>query len=136
MAIIGLERDAAKFVPRPATSDMIAILAPVTIVVGALGALLPCFQISKMIRERNAHGISVPFVVGGFVTAVVWLAYGLALRKAALLVPDVVAVLVGACYLGTVLVLNRRYPNPAVASREADGTEDDTLVIRPGFMPA
>ena len=89
---------------------MLELLSPVTLVVGALGALLPCFQIAKMIRERNAHGISVPFVVGGLVTALTWLSYGLALGRLALIAPDLVAVVVGTAYLGTVLALRRRYP--------------------------
>ena len=89
---------------------MLTIIAPITVVVGALGALLPAIQIRKMIRERNAHGISVLFVIGGVVTQVVWTLYGIAMEKWALIAPDLVALAVGFSYLGTVLVLNRRFP--------------------------
>ena len=94
--------------------QMLQILSPLIVVVGAFGALLPCIQIGKMVQERNAHGISVPFVAGGLVTAFVWLLYAFALREPAMIVPDVVAVLVAVAYLGTVLVLRRRYPQPTL----------------------
>lgn len=110
---------------------MLQILSPLIVVVGAFGALLPCIQIGKMVRERNAHGISVPFVAGGLVTAFVWLLYAVALREPAMVVPDVIAVLVGLAYLATVLELRRRYPQPTLEDELAlllDG-DADTLFL-------
>jgi Kef-type K+ transport system membrane component KefB len=105
-----------------------SILSPLTIVMGAFGALLPCFQIGKMIRERSASGISLPMVAGGLLTNVVWTAYGFSQRKLELIGPDVVAVTVGVTYLATVLALRARAER---AHDELPFSEEPTLIILP-----
>jgi Kef-type K+ transport system membrane component KefB len=104
------------------------ILTPMTIIVGAFGALLPCFQIGKMVRERDASGISLPMVVGGFVTNIVWTAYGFSQRKLELIGPDLVAVTVGVTYLSTVIALRIRADR---AREEIQLSEEPTLILRP-----
>ncbi len=47
-------------------------------------------------------------VAGGFVTNVVWAAYGFSQKKIELIGPDLVAVTVGVTYLATVLALRIR----------------------------
>jgi uncharacterized protein with PQ loop repeat len=89
---------------------MLTFLAPVTLTVGALGATLPCLQIAKMIRERNAHGISLPFVAGGLGVTVIWTLYAFALGKTALIVPNLVALTVAVVHLAAVIVLRARHP--------------------------
>jgi hypothetical protein len=110
-----------------------SILTPMTIIVGAFGALLPSFQIGKMIRERDASGISLPMVAGGFLTNVVWTAYGFSQRKLELIGPDLVAVTVGVTYLSTVLALRARADR---AIEEFELSEEPTLILRPHEVEA
>lgn len=110
-----------------------SILTPMTIVVGAFGALLPCFQIGKMIRERDASGISLPMVAGGLFTTVVWTTYGFAQRKLELIGPNLVALAVGVTYLATVLALRARAEHGA---EEFDFSEEPTLILRPSDVDA
>jgi hypothetical protein len=104
------------------------ILTPLTIVFGAFGALLPCFQIGKMIRARDASGISLPMVAGGLLTSMVWTTYSFAQGKLELIGPNLVALAVGITYLSTVVTLRIRADR---TREEIDFSDEPTLILRP-----
>jgi uncharacterized protein with PQ loop repeat len=62
---------------------------------GILMALAPVLQIRRILRLRSSRDISLSYLGVLTVGFVLWIAYGLALENAALVVPNTIALAVG-----------------------------------------
>jgi uncharacterized protein with PQ loop repeat len=70
---------------------------------GVVMALSPILQIRRVVRRRSSDDVSIGYllvVTGGFS---IWIAYGVALGNLALIVPNCVALLVGAATIAVAL---------------------------------
>lgn len=82
-------------------TDTLAVLAATY---GVLMALSPALQIRRMLVRRSSEDVSISYFGVLLVGFVLWTAYGIALGNAALIVPNLAALLVG---IATVLVAIR-----------------------------
>jgi len=73
---------------------MTTYLAAAAATWGVAMALAPLLQIRTMRAHRSSHGVSVGYLRVLLVGFVLWLAYGLSLGNAALIVSNVVATVV------------------------------------------
>ena len=74
---------------------------------GVAMAVAPSLQIRRMLRRRSSHDVSLGYFSILLVGFVLWFAYGIALGNLALIVPNGVALAVGATTIGTALWLRR-----------------------------
>ncbi len=74
---------------------------------GVAMAVAPSLQIRRMLRRRSSHDVSLGYFSILLVGFALWVAYGVALGNLALIVPNVVALAVGATTIGTALWLRR-----------------------------
>ena len=74
---------------------MTTVLAVLAACWGVLMAVSPGLQIRRMRQRRSSHDVSVAYFGVLVVGFVLWLAYGVALGNAALIVPNSVALAVG-----------------------------------------
>ena len=72
---------------------------------GIAMALSPVLQIRTMIARRSSRGISLAYLAVLNVGFALWLAYGVALGNAALVVPNTIAFLVGTVTLAVAVRL-------------------------------
>lgn len=82
-------------------TDALAVLAASW---GVLMALSPILQVRRMVERRSSADISIAFLVVLQVGFTLWMAYGIALRNPAIVVPNSLAFLVGAA---TILIALR-----------------------------
>lgn len=87
---------------------------------GLVMALAPLLQIRRMLRRRSSRDVSVGYFAVLLPGFGLWMAYGLVRSDWALIVPNVVAFVVG----GSTVVL-------ATVLRQRDAAEDDGRVIPP-----
>ena len=73
---------------------MVTALAFVAATWGIAMAVSPVLQIRKMVQHRSSHGISLGYPTVLFIGFLLWLAYGIADRNFALIVPNTVAAVV------------------------------------------
>ena len=71
---------------------------------GVLMGLSPILQIRRMLRRRSARDVSIAYFAVLLVGFLLWISYGIAARNLALIVPNAVALLIGA---GTIAVARR-----------------------------
>lgn len=88
---------------------MTDVLGAVAASWGVLMAISPILQIRRMLDRRSSADISISFLSVLQVGFLLWVAYGIALRNAAIVVPNTVAFGVG---VATILI--------AVRYREGD----------------
>jgi len=62
---------------------------------GVLMGVSPILQIRRMLRQRSSRDVSVAYFTVLLVGFGLWISYGIALRNAALIVPNSVALLIG-----------------------------------------
>ncbi len=86
-------------------SDTLAVLAAGW---GILMGISPILQIRRMVDRRSSADVSMGYLMVLLVGFVLWIAYGLSILNVAVIVPNVVALVVG---ISTVLVA-RRYRHP------------------------
>jgi MtN3 and saliva related transmembrane protein len=82
---------------------MTTVLAAIAATWGVAMALAPLLQIRTMRAHRSSRGVSVAYLRVLLVGFVLWLAYGLALHNAALIVSNVVAAVVCAATITVAL---------------------------------
>jgi len=63
---------------------------------GVLMGVSPVLQIRRMLRQRSSRDVSIGYFAVLLVGFVLWLGYGIASRNLALIVPNAVALLIGA----------------------------------------
>ena len=76
---------------------------------GVLMAISPILQIRRMLDRRSSADISISYLSVLQVGFMLWIAYGVALRNAAIIVPTTVAFLVG---VATILIAVRYRAGP------------------------
>jgi MtN3 and saliva related transmembrane protein len=96
---------------------------------GVMMGLSLVLQARKIVRNRSSRDVSLAYLAVLLVGFVLWLAYGIAIRNAALVVPNVVALTVCA---GTIAIAARyRRPQESPSGRPAPRPEgraaDETL---------
>jgi MtN3 and saliva related transmembrane protein len=107
----------------------------VTILAGAasswavLMGIAPVLQIRRMLREQSSRQVSVGYFTVLFIGFLLWIAYGAAAGILALVIPNTVAVLVGATVIIVALRLRRRPSSqigPAVPGGQGRRSADDS----------
>jgi MtN3 and saliva related transmembrane protein len=83
----------------------LAVTAATWAIAMAVGPLL---QIRKIVQVRSSRGVSIAYFLVLLVGFLLWLAYGLAARNLALIVPNVVATVV----ITLTIVVALRYRRP------------------------
>jgi uncharacterized protein with PQ loop repeat len=71
---------------------------------GVLMGVSPVLQIRRMVRQRSSRDVSIGYFAILLIGFLLWLSYGIAARNLALIVPNAVALLIGA---GTIAVALR-----------------------------
>jgi MtN3 and saliva related transmembrane protein len=80
-------------------------LAVAAAVWGVLMGISPVLQIRRMIRQRSSRDVSVGYFAILLVGFLLWIGYGIAARNLALIVPNAVALLIGASTVAIALRL-------------------------------
>ena len=75
---------------------------------GVLMGIAPLLQIRRMLRERSSQDVSLGYFVILQIGFLLWIAYGLAARNLALIIPNTVAILVAAALM--IVALHLRHP--------------------------
>jgi MtN3 and saliva related transmembrane protein len=83
-------------------SDTLAVLAATW---GVLMAISPILQIRRILERRSSDDVSLGYLGVLIVGFALWTGYGISLQNAALIVPNVVALIVGVM----TVVVARRY---------------------------
>ena len=73
-----------------------------------LMGIAPVLQIRRMLRQRSSRDVSVGYFMVLLVGFVLWIAYGAAAGIIALVVPNAVALVIGAAVVIIALLLRRR----------------------------
>ena len=72
---------------------------------GVLMGVSPVLQIRRMLRQRSSRDVSIGYFAVLLVGFVLWLGYGIASRNLALIVPNAVALLIGASTIAVAVQL-------------------------------
>lgn len=75
-----------------------------------LMGLAPVLQIRRMLREQSSRQVSVGYFTILLIGFLLWIAYGAAARILALVIPNTVALLIGATVITVALRLRRQPP--------------------------
>jgi MtN3 and saliva related transmembrane protein len=75
-----------------------------------LMGIAPALQIRRMLRARSSREVSVAYFMVLIIGFLLWIAYGVAARIPALVIPNIVAVLTGATVVIVALRLRRHPP--------------------------
>ena len=75
--------------------------------------IAPLLQIRRMLQERSSREVSVGYFAILLVGFLLWIAYGAAAGILALVIPNIVALLVGAAVITVALWLRRQPPSKA-----------------------
>lgn len=75
---------------------------------GVVMAVSPILQIRKIVRQQSSRDVSVGYLSVLVVGFALWIAYGLSLHNAALIIPNSVALLVGLTTIGVALSFGSR----------------------------
>jgi uncharacterized protein with PQ loop repeat len=78
---------------------------------GVLMAIAPTLQVRRMLQRRSSADVSISYLAVLQIGFTLWIAYGISLGNAALIVPNSVAFLIGIATLAVAL----RYRNPSPA---------------------
>lgn len=80
---------------------------------GVLMAIAPTLQVRRMLQRRSSADVSISYLAVLQIGFTLWIAYGISLGNAALIVPNAVAFLIGI----VTLVVAFRYRNPSPATQ-------------------
>jgi MtN3 and saliva related transmembrane protein len=81
---------------------------------GVLMAASPILQIGRMVQRRSSADISLGYFLVLMVGFGIWLAYGMSIGNAALIVPNIVSIAVG----GAVIVVIVKFRRPGSDGRD------------------
>jgi MtN3 and saliva related transmembrane protein len=84
------------------------VLAAVASSWAVLMGIAPLLQIRRMLRERSSREVSVSYFTILLIGFLLWICYGSAAGIPALVIPNAVALLVGAAVIVVALRLRRR----------------------------
>jgi len=88
-------------------SDTLAVMAATW---GVVMALSPALQIRRILQRQSSDDVSIGYLGVLLIGFCLWIAYGISIANAALIVPNSVALVVGV----VTVVVARRYRTPAV----------------------
>ena len=74
---------------------------------GVLMGVSPVLQIRRMLRQRSSRDVLTGYFAVLLVGFLLWICYGIAARNLALIVPNTVALLIGASTVAVALQLGR-----------------------------
>jgi MtN3 and saliva related transmembrane protein len=74
---------------------------------GVLMGVSPVLQIRRMVRQRSSRDVSIGYFAILLIGFLLWLSYGIAARNLALIVPNAVALLIGASTIAVALRLGQ-----------------------------
>jgi len=74
---------------------------------GVLMGVSPVLQIRQMLRQRSSRDVSIGYFVILLIGFLLWIGYGIAARNLALIVPNTVALLIGASTIAVALHLGQ-----------------------------
>jgi MtN3 and saliva related transmembrane protein len=74
---------------------------------GVLMGISPVLQIRRMLRQRSSRDVSVGYFAILLVGFLLWISYGITARNLALIVPNSVALLIGASTVAIALRLRK-----------------------------
>lgn len=89
-------------------ADALAILAASW---GVLMALSPILQVRRMLGRRSSADVSIAYLGVLQIGFTLWVSYGIAIANAAIIVPNSVALVIGAATI--VIAVRYRHPEPA-----------------------
>ena len=75
---------------------------------GVLMGVSPVLQIRRMLRQRSSRDVSIGYFAVLVVGFVLWLGYGIAAHNLALIVPNGIALLIGASTIAVAVQLGHR----------------------------
>ncbi len=84
---------------------------------GVVMALSPLIQIRRMLRYRSSRDVSIGYLVVIVVGFALWIAYGLALGNAALIVANSLALAVGVATIAVAFSLRRSHERSRASKR-------------------
>ena len=84
---------------------MVTYLAVAAAAWGVAMALSPLLQIRSILAHRSSHAVSIAYQQVLLVGFLLWLAYGIAIDNAALIIPNTIAAVVSAA----TIVVSRRF---------------------------
>ena len=92
---------------------------------GVLMALSPILQMRRMLERRSSADVSLSYLAVLQVGFTLWIAYGIALGNAAIIVPNSVAFLVGAATVG-IAFRYRAGTGPSAGGQASLGEPEET----------
>ncbi len=99
---------------------------------GVLMGVSPVLQIRRMVRERSSRDVSIGYFAILLVGFVLWLGYGVAARNLALIVPNTVALLIGASTIAVAVRLGQRTGGPGPDAAGCDNGPRAVARVDPG----
>lgn len=75
---------------------------------GVVMAMSPILQIRKIVRQRSSRDVSIGYLTVLVVGFALWIAYGLSIHNATLVIPNIVALLMGLATIGVSLSYGTR----------------------------
>jgi MtN3 and saliva related transmembrane protein len=75
---------------------------------GVVMAMSPILQIRKIVRQRSSRDVSIGYLSVLVVGFALWIAYGLSIHSAALVIPNIVALVMGLATIGVSLSYGTR----------------------------
>jgi uncharacterized protein with PQ loop repeat len=74
---------------------------------GVLMGVSPVLQIRRMLRQRSSRDVSIGYFAILLIGFLLWLSYGIVARNLALIVPNAIALLIGASTIAVALRLGQ-----------------------------
>lgn len=96
-------------------AEALDILAPLIIVSGLAMSIAPLLQVRLIWQRRSSEGVSLGLPLVFLVGVCIWLAYGIALKDPAIIIPEVVGVVCNSFSVFMVLF----YRGPSAVVKEA-----------------
>jgi uncharacterized protein with PQ loop repeat len=96
---------------------LVTVLGAAAATWGVVMGLSPLLQIRRIVRTRSSRDVSVGYFAVLLFGFLLWLGYGLAAADPVIIVPNCVAIAVGATTIGVAA----RYRARRTATRPADG---------------
>jgi uncharacterized protein with PQ loop repeat len=100
---------------------MVTVLGIAAAAWGVVMALAPILQIRRMLKRRSSEDVSLGYYAVLLPGFALWIAYGAARDDWALMVPNMVALTIGALTIAVALVIRRRVDRSAVVTTTASG---------------
>ncbi len=95
-------------------SDTLAVLAASW---GVLMAISPILQIRRILERQSSDDVSLAYLGVLLIGFTLWVAYGISLGNAALIIPNLVALVVGV----VTVIVARRYRTPTAPTPGSAG---------------